>query len=150
MGKGYVTGIHSGQRGQIGQDFAMIRLASSGSNCSMDAGSRKRSVNSAYTPHRYSAGCAIAAEQRHTRKMRGKRTLRSTTFISVVSPAGTGAVLLHEYRKSRASRRCSKPVSLGNIKSFPISAKTGCLYSVYCRMADVLRIERLNSRPECA
>jgi hypothetical protein len=44
-----MTGIHSGQRGQFMQDFGVIRLASSGSDCSMGASSRENSVNSAYT-----------------------------------------------------------------------------------------------------
>ena len=42
LGKGHVTGIHSGQRSQTGQDFAMITLQSSGSNCSMDTSSKKK------------------------------------------------------------------------------------------------------------
>lgn len=40
----------SGQRGQSGQDFVLIRLESSGRDCTMGAGSRENSVYSAYTP----------------------------------------------------------------------------------------------------
>ena len=42
--KSQMTGIHSGQRGPFMQDSGVIRLESSGSDCSMGASSRGNSV----------------------------------------------------------------------------------------------------------
>jgi hypothetical protein len=39
----------SGQRGQIGQDFGLIRLESSGSDCTMGMSFREKGVNPSYT-----------------------------------------------------------------------------------------------------
>ena len=44
-----MTVIDSGQRGPFVQDFGVIRLENSGSDCSMGASSRENGVNSAYT-----------------------------------------------------------------------------------------------------
>ena len=49
LGKGQMTGIHSGQRGPIRQGFGMIRLENSSSDCPMGMSFRGNSVNSAYT-----------------------------------------------------------------------------------------------------
>jgi hypothetical protein len=49
LGKWQMTGIHSGQRGQLRQDFGMIRLESSGSDCSMGMRFRGKGVNPSYT-----------------------------------------------------------------------------------------------------
>ena len=44
-----MTRVHSGQRGPFKQDFGMIRLESSGSNCSMGASFWGKGVNPSYT-----------------------------------------------------------------------------------------------------
>jgi hypothetical protein len=49
----------SGQRGQIGRGFGMIRLESSGSDCTMGSGLRENGVNSAYTPSGMSVDAVI-------------------------------------------------------------------------------------------
>jgi len=46
-----MTGVHSGQRGPFMQDFGMIRLESSGSDCSMGMSFRGKGVNPSYTLH---------------------------------------------------------------------------------------------------
>jgi hypothetical protein len=49
LGKGKMTGIHSGKRAQFKQDFGMIRLESSGSDCSTGMSFRGMGVNPTYT-----------------------------------------------------------------------------------------------------
>jgi tRNA pseudouridine32 synthase/23S rRNA pseudouridine746 synthase len=49
QGEEQLTEVRSGQCGQIGRGFGMIRLESSGSDCTMGAGFRENSVYSTYT-----------------------------------------------------------------------------------------------------
>jgi hypothetical protein len=59
LGKGQMTGIHSGQRGPIRQALSMIWLESSGGDCTMGSGLRENGVNSAYTPSGMSVDAVI-------------------------------------------------------------------------------------------
>jgi len=44
-----MTGVHSGQRAQLRQDFGMIMLESSSSDCLMGMSFRGKGVNPSYT-----------------------------------------------------------------------------------------------------
>ena len=50
--QGEMTGVHSGQRAQFRQDFGMIRLESSSSDCLMGMSFRGKGVNPSYTLRR--------------------------------------------------------------------------------------------------
>jgi hypothetical protein len=49
LGKGQMTGIHSGVDGPFGQDFSMIMQESSGSDCTMGMSFSGKGVNQSYT-----------------------------------------------------------------------------------------------------